>query len=93
MAVCQTEDMATKTDLAEWLVKALRTTGGSAHHVRVAEAIWRAHEDELRDSGDLFYTWQYDLRWAAQSLRRSGTLEAVDGRGDGVWRLSADARP
>lgn len=89
-AVCQTDKMATKMDLAEWLVTALRAAGGSAHHVRVAEAIWNEREDELRSSGDLFYTWQYDLRWAAQALRDSGTLEAVEGRGDGVWRLSAD---
>lgn len=85
--------MATKMDLTEWLVEALRVAGGSAHHVRVAEAIWNEHEAELRDSGDLFYTWQYELRWAAQALRDSGTLEAVEGRGDGVWRLSGNTRP
>lgn len=79
--------MATKMDLARWLLEALHATGGSAHHVRVAEVIWTEHEDELRDSGDLFYTWQYDLRWAAQALRDAGSLQAVEGRGDGVWRI------
>lgn len=84
--------MASKEDLTHWILEALRNAGGSAHHVRVAEAIWNQHEEDLRASGDLFFTWQYDLRWAAQRLRNSGTLEAVQGRGDGVWRLSSDDR-
>lgn len=82
--------MATKLDLAQWLLEALHAADGSAHYVRVAEAIWTNHKDELGDSGDLFYTWQYDLRWAAQALRDAGKLEAVEGRGDGIWRLSPE---
>lgn len=79
--------MATKDDLIDWVVDALRALGGSAHYVRVTEAVWNNHESELRASGDLFYTWQYDLRWAAQKLRNAGTLAPIQGRGDGVWRL------
>ncbi|KQT96494.1 hypothetical protein [Sanguibacter sp. Leaf3] len=80
--------MATKEDLKDWTIEALRASGGELHHIDVAKAVWKSHEDELRRSGDLFYTWQYDLRWAAQKLRHSGSLEKIDGRGDGVWRLA-----
>lgn len=80
--------MIQKADLAQWIVDALRARGGSAHHVRIAEAIWLEHEEDLRASGDLFFTWQYDLRWAAQKLRDSGVLKPVQGRGDGTWQLS-----
>lgn len=79
--------MATKHDLADWTHQALSELGGAAHHVRVAEYVWRNHEDELRGSGDLFYTWQYDLRWAANRLRREGVMSPVDAN-DGVWRLA-----
>jgi hypothetical protein len=42
--------------------------------VQVSREVWRQHESDLRNSGDLFYTWQYDIRWAAQRLRNDGVL-------------------
>jgi hypothetical protein len=80
--------MSTKEDLALWLVEALHDADGWAHHVRLAEYIWTHHEQDLRSSGDLLYTWQYDLRWAATKLRNRGILKAVENRGDGIWRLA-----
>ena len=82
--------MATKHSLKMWLIDALRDSGGAIHHVRVAEHIWKNHETELKASGDLLYTWQYELRWAANNLRTEGILARVEGsgRGDGVWRLA-----
>ena len=84
--------MATRIDLQRWLIEALSALDGVAHHVRIAEHVWRNHEAELRASGDLFYTWQYDLRWAATKLRDAGKLEGARRGGDGVWRLRGDAR-
>ena len=81
--------MATKHDLTEWILMALRSGGGELHHIRVAELVWERHESDLRESGDLFFTWQYDLRWAAQDLRDSGLLQKVSGRSDGIWRLGS----
>ena len=82
--------MANKNDLMEWCLEALRALGGSAHHIDVAKYVWQVHEQELRQSGELFYTWQYDLRWAAKKLRDQGELRSVTGgsRGDGIWRLA-----
>jgi hypothetical protein len=74
--------------LKVWIVEALNAAGGPLHHVRVAEHIWNHHEADLRKAGDLFFTWQYDLRWAAQLLRDDGVLTKIGGQGDGVWRLS-----
>jgi hypothetical protein len=81
--------MATKSDLGPWLLDALESMEGSAHHVRVAEHIWTHHEIDLKESGDLLYTWQYDLRWAAQSLRAAGTLSPIDRerRHEGLWSI------
>lgn len=81
--------MATKHDLQRWVVEALDHHGGRAHLVDVARHIWLHHEAELRESGDLFYTWQYDMRWAAQKLRDRGVLQKMYGtKGDGRWALS-----
>ena len=79
---------ARKSDLMGWVVEALTGLGGSGHVVDVCREIWRAHEADLRDSGDLFFTWQYDVRWAAQKLRNSGVLEAVNGDRSGLWTIA-----
>ncbi|GAA4717312.1 hypothetical protein GCM10025782_13030 [Pedococcus ginsenosidimutans] len=80
--------MAEKRDLETWIVQALREHGGEMAVVEVARHVWSHHEDELRESGDLFYTWQYDLRWAAQNLRDDGVLAAKEGHRRGGWRLA-----
>jgi hypothetical protein len=78
--------MATKYDLEQWVEDALRSLGGSAMLADVAREIWNRHEAELRASGDLFYTWQYDMRWAAQRLRDAGRSRLGPERGS--WELT-----
>jgi len=80
--------MLTREDMAEWVVEALRSHSGSAWPKDVAKYIWENYESELKRSGDLLYTWQYDVRWAAQMLRDRGTIKAVGGRRDLPWELS-----
>ena len=80
--------MTSKDNLIEWTMEALASLGGAAHHVEVAKHIWHHHEEDLRAAGDLFYTWQYDLRWAAFKLRERDRLQPA-GR-DGVWRVTPD---
>jgi hypothetical protein len=70
--------MATRSDLKQWTIEALQRAVGTAHIVEIAKDIWKYHESELRDSGDLFFTWHYDMRWAGTQLRESGTLESND---------------
>jgi hypothetical protein len=79
--------MATKQDVTDWVVAALAAQGGRASLVNVAREIWRVHESELRLSGDLFYTWQYDMRWSANVLRRKRVLKSAETYAQGVWEL------
>jgi len=81
--------MANKYDLETWLVDTLRMLGGEAPIARICEQVWRAHEPELRTSGDLFFTWQYDIRWAAQRLRDQRILVPNGQAPRGSWRLAA----
>lgn len=74
--------------MESWIVEALRAHSGRLSLVEVAKHVWLAHEVELRASGDAFYTWQYDLRWAADKLRRQGTLKDSAICERGVWELS-----
>jgi len=82
--------MADRDDLQVWLVEALKANNGSATLIDVCKHIWQNHEHELRDSGDLFYKWQYDVRWAALVLRKEGVLASVDASPKGVWKLARE---
>lgn len=61
--------MATREDLVGWFFEVLETLPqrrGSIVDPR--KCVWRAYEAEIKDSNELFYTWQYDIRWAANRL-------------------------
>jgi len=79
--------MATKSDLRDWVFNAVRSNGGKATIVEVSRDIWENHERDLRASGDLFYTWQYDMRWAAQDLRRLGKFASIPASDKRHWQL------
>lgn len=79
--------MANKGNLQRWVLAAVTELGGSATPLAVAKHIWQHHEDDLRDSGDLFYSWQYDMRWEAQKLRDAGVLRPKNGKRTGTWDL------
>ena len=78
--------MTFKDDLKRWVIEAIDACGGSAGLVAVAMHIWQHHELELRSAGERFYTWQYDMRWAAQALRDEGILVAADQTPRGIWQ-------
>ena len=51
--------------LVDWVREALLAYPNGATIVQVAKHIWDKHQAELAQAGDLFFTWQYDMRWAA----------------------------
>ena len=69
--------MASREDLIDWVYKAVQANGGRTKLVNVSRHIWENHEPELRKSGDLFYKWQYEMRWAAQRLRDTGRMTLI----------------
>jgi hypothetical protein len=81
--------VASKQDLVDWLTEALAAHGGRGTIVELCREIWLRHEPDLRMSGDLFFTWQYDVRWAAYKLRENGVLKPDTESPTGVWELAA----
>ena len=74
--------------LIPWVREALEQLGGRGTIVEVCREIWRRHENDLRSLGDAFYTWQYDVRWAAHALRRDGTANLTKDGNRSVWVLN-----
>jgi hypothetical protein len=79
--------MATKHDLVDWLYDALIAAGGRGRIAQLCKLVWDKHEKDLRSSGELFYTWQYDIRWAAYQLRKSEKIKPDTMSQKGVWEL------
>jgi hypothetical protein len=77
--------MPFKDDLKQWVLEAIDAHHGRANLVDVAKHIWDHHEADLRGHGEGFYTWQYDMRWAAQSLRDEGILADAETTPRGIW--------
>lgn len=67
--------MLSKKDLGRFIVECLEQKNGRASLIEVSKYIWANYEQELRESGELFYTWQYDYRWQATELRKKGVLK------------------
>jgi len=70
--------------LENWIEEALRDLGGIGTILAVNKHIWRHHQQEIEASGDFFFNWQYDVRWAAQNLSKAGKLTRRRGR-KGLW--------
>jgi len=80
--------VADRSSLKAWVLQALREVGGTGTIVEVCKIVWRDHHEELEASGDLFFTWQYDIRWAAQHLRNHGFLAPAVRGSNAPWSLS-----
>ncbi|GAA0843655.1 hypothetical protein GCM10008915_45260 [Bifidobacterium pullorum subsp. gallinarum] len=78
----------TRNKLIELVVEALKANGGKSTIVQVSKFIWDHYEQDLRESGDVFYTWQYEIRWAAKKLRDKGIMKSVELSKKGIWELS-----
>lgn len=80
--------MLIREDLRDWIIEALSARGGGASVLEVCKYVWEHHEDDLREGGDLFFTWQYDIRWAATALRKEGILASTEPKSATPWRLA-----
>ena len=76
-----------RPDLQRWLIEALEGLDGKGAIPEICQFVWDRHEADLRSSGMLFYTWQYDIRWAATKLRHSGVLRPAQASPRGTWEI------
>lgn len=76
-----------RKDFPEILYQSIKNLGGAASIVEVCKSVWNQYKDELSKAGDLFYTWQYDIRWAATELRKMGRMKAAELSPKGIWEI------
>lgn len=71
-----------------WVEEALRELGGSGSILEICKCVWADHGEEISASGDMFYKWQYEIRWAGDLLRKQGRLRPAKQSPRGVWELT-----
>lgn len=76
-----------KQELPKLLHKILIEMGGQGEIVSISKLFWDKYEKELRESFNLFYTWQYDIRWAATKLRKMKIMVPANISPKGFWEL------
>lgn len=75
-------------DLPDILYISLENMGGSSTIIDVCKYVWENYKKEIQASGDLFYTWQYDIRWAATELRKTGRMKQAEISPRGIWEIN-----
>jgi len=80
--------MKTRVDLCDWIVEALKELKGKAQISKVREQVWMIHKDDLINSGNLHFTWNEDILWAATQLRAKGILKKAKETSKNVWELT-----
>ena len=74
-------------DLPGLLYDAIKDMGGRSTIVDACKYVWERYENQLKASGDLFFTWQYDIRWAATELRKTHRMRSAESSPRGIWEL------
>ena len=59
----------TRQDFKPWILEALDAHDGRAEIFQVSRFIWDNYHHKISKDKKMLYTWQYEIRWAALSLK------------------------
>ena len=76
-----------KHDLQNIIVNILKNNNNKGDIIYISKCIWKDYSESLKISGDIFYTWQYDFRWAATELRKKNIIKKSKDCKKGIWEL------
>ncbi|MET0249309.1 MAG: hypothetical protein ABW164_06230 [Sphingobium sp.] len=70
-----------------WVIEALQAMDNEGPINNVAKHIWLNHELDLQQAGEHFFSWQYDMRWAAQKLIDKNKLGLRKNGAKSIWYI------
>jgi len=86
-----------KKDLPDLLYNTIKSLKGRSSMMAIFREFWRTHASKLKDEDELFYTWNYDIRWAATQLRKEGRMKpacsqenphGLETSPKGIWEIN-----
>ena len=66
-----------RKDLPDILYNIIKELGGRASMMDIFKKFWSKYKHQIKETDDIFYTWNYDIRWAATYLRKHGRMKAA----------------
>lgn len=76
-----------RNTMTVWVLEALQNLGGKGKVLEVCKNVWANHGEEIKSSGDMFFIWQYEIRWAADKLRKQGKILPFEPKSRSFWVL------
>ena len=76
-----------KNDLPILLEEVLKEMDGNGYILDISKKFWIKYKDNITPNNNLFYTWHYDIRWAATELRKNNIMVRPDLE-KGLWTLA-----
>jgi len=85
-----------RKDLPDILYDIIDKLGGRAQMMDIFKSFWAKYKHELKETDDMFYTWNYDIRWAATQLRKEKRMKQAETRENtygnpvspkGIWEI------
>ena len=85
-----------RADLPDILYEILRDLNGRAPMMIVFRYFWNKYGKTLSPEDDMFYTWTYDIRWAATQLRQKDRMKPASTKENthgstisprGIWEI------
>ncbi len=64
-----------RNDLPDLLYSTIKDLGGKASMMDIFRKFWEDYASKIPHNEDMFYTWNYDIRWAATKLRKEGRMK------------------
>ena len=81
------KSIVSKDDLPRLLENVLKEMNGNGYILDISKKFWIKYKDNITPDNNLFYTWQYDIRWAATELRKNNIMVRPDLE-KGLWTLA-----
>jgi len=87
-----------REDLPDILYNIIKSfPNGSATMQQIFRRFWNLYKKKLNEADDIFYTWNYEIRWAATELRKQGRMKPAHSRENtrggedtsriGIWEI------
>ncbi|MDD4815529.1 MAG: hypothetical protein PHQ62_00095 [Clostridia bacterium] len=86
----------TRKDLPDILYNIIHQLGGKPNMMEIFKKFWKEYGSNFTTDDDIFYTWNYDIRWAATQLRKQRKMKPASTRENtygedvsskGIWEI------
>jgi hypothetical protein len=76
-----------RKEFSPWVIAALENHSGTANIFQISKYVWDNYHHIISQDSKMLYTWQYELRWAIQNLKKELKIQHKEKSIRGTWEL------